>query len=143
MKYALIFVSVTFCVALLLLRAPTNLCALHVESLVYDPVARAAKVQGDARVRVAVDDKGSVANARCESGPALLCSQAEQNVKKWSFRRGEAETFTVTYAFRIGPPGPNYDAPTRVGFDLPDHVDVTTEAVPSDHLLIQPTESND
>ena len=133
MKFALIIVFTTCCAELCLVRPPANLCALHVESLVYDPVARAAKVQGDVRVRVSVNGKGLVVDARCESGPSLLCSQAEQNVKQWSFRPGEAQTFYVTYTFRIGPPGPHYDAPTRVGFDLPDHVDVSTDSVPTDH----------
>jgi len=134
MKYALVLLFTVCCARLWLIRPPVELCALHVESLVYDPVARAAKVQGDVRVRVSVNDKGSVVNARCETGPSLLCSQAEQNVEKWSFRQGEAETFYVTYTFRIGPPGPHYDAPTRVGFDLPDHVDVSTDSVPNDHI---------
>jgi hypothetical protein len=133
MKYALTLVFAACCATLWLMRPSTELCALHVESLVYDPVARGAKVQGDVRVRVSVDDKGSVVHAQCEGGPTLLCSMAEQNVRKWSFRSGEAETFAVTYIFRIGPPGSHYDAPTRVEFDLPDRVNVYTDSIPIDH----------
>jgi len=115
------------------MRPSTELCALHVESLVYDPVARGAKIQGDVRVGVSVDDKGSVVHAQCEVGAALLCSMAEQNVKKWSFHPGEAETFAVGYTFRIGPPGAHYEAPTRVEFDLPDRVSVYIDSIPVDH----------
>jgi len=55
---------------------------IHVESLVYPPLARQARIQGDAVLVAPISPDGSVSIPVLKSGHPLLRQAAEDNLKK-------------------------------------------------------------
>ena len=96
---------------------------IHVESLIYSPLARNARIQGDAVLIAYIGSNGSVSITKRKSGHPLLLETAEDNLKKWKFQAGESQEMEITYHFKLREP-PSYDPPTECAFDLPDSVTV-------------------
>ena len=68
--------------------------------VIYPPLARQARIQGDVLVRITTDGE-SVSDARAESGNPLLLKVVEDNVRAWKFAPHTAGSFHVTFRFRI------------------------------------------
>jgi hypothetical protein len=52
---------------------------------VYPPIARAAHVSGDVKLKVQIDAKGHVVGSTAISGPAMLVGAAQDCVKQWVY----------------------------------------------------------
>jgi len=94
--------------------------------MVYDPVAAAARIQGDVVVHLEIGGDGSIVSAVVTSGPPVLRKGAVANARNWTFVPGEQGNLDVTYSFRLKEPYAFYTAATVTTFDLPDHVTVAT-----------------
>jgi hypothetical protein len=115
-------------IALLLLTASPQTqprLPIHVESLGYPPLARQARIIGDAVLVAHIGSDGSVSFAIFKSGHPLLLQAAEGNLKKWKFLVGEAQEIEITYHFKLSEPPLNY-AQTECAFDLPNSVTISS-----------------
>jgi TonB family protein len=99
---------------------------IHVESLIYPPVARMARIQGDAVLIAHIGSDGSVSIPILRSGHPLLLRAAENNLKKWKFQSGESQEMEITYHFKLSEQ-PSDSAQTECAFDLPDSVTISTD----------------
>lgn len=66
----------------------------------FPPIARAAHVSGEVRVRITTDGE-SVTKVVAESGPPLLRKASEDNARTWKFAAHTPGTFEVTFDFRF------------------------------------------
>jgi TonB family protein len=96
---------------------------VHVESPIYPPLARNARIQGDVVLIAYIGSDGSVSIPTRKSGHPILLQVAEDNLKKWKFQPGESQEMEITYHFKLREP-PTYDSTTECAFDLPDSVTV-------------------
>jgi len=64
---------------------------IHIESLNYPPLARQARIQGDAVLIAHIGTDGSVSIPVRKSGHPLLLQASEDNIKKWKFQSGEEQ----------------------------------------------------
>jgi TonB family protein len=96
---------------------------IHVESLIYPPLPRNARIQGDAVLIVHIGSDGSVSIPTRKSGHPLLLQVAEDNLKKWKFQPGESQEMEITYHFKLSEKPSDY-APTECAFDLPNSVTI-------------------
>lgn len=115
-------VALIFCA----MQAPSNNCAVHVEAMQYPQMARLARIQGEVLVEATVADDGRVMAARARSGHGILADAAEQNLRKWVFSQGTSRNLEVIFVFRLEKPELEYSPPSRVVFDLPNKVSVTS-----------------
>lgn len=70
----------------------------------YVPVASAARVHGDVKVKCTLDANGRVVNATVLSGHPLLKEQARQNALLWKFKSSSPQvsnSVTLTYQYRL------------------------------------------
>jgi TonB family protein len=108
-------------------------CVRRVESLEYPQLARTASIEGMVVVQVKIGPSGNVLEVRGLSGPPILQRAALTNAKTWRFDSGAARTIRITYEFRLTRPAVDYIPPTKVTFDLPVQVMVTSpSAKPTD-----------
>lgn len=98
---------------------------VHIESLIYPPVARQARIHGDAVLSAHIGTDGSVSIPILKSGHPMLLRAAEDNLKKWKFQGGEEQEMEITYHFKFGETTLD-NAPTECSFDLPNSVTVLT-----------------
>lgn len=68
----------------------------------YPPAARVAHIEGIVRLRVSTDGK-KVSAIAVESGPPMLASATEQNIRTWSFKDAERTTFEATFRYKLLP----------------------------------------
>jgi TonB family protein len=124
--------TLTFVALLLSTALPSfcqdNLCVLALESPDYPTLARQAQIEGVVEVEVVVAEDGHVISAKPVSGHKLLRQVAQENLKTWTFTRGSHREFDVTYQFQLQEPKVSYLPVTRVQFDLPNRVTLTTHA---------------
>lgn len=113
--------------------APTVPCPTHLESLVYEPIARQTSIQGDVVLEIEINDAGAVSRHRLISGHPLLAKEAEKNISSWRFRAGTAATFRVTYEFRLVKPVSDKNPIPIISYDLPYKIRVTSRLPPVDH----------
>jgi hypothetical protein len=99
---------------------------MHLESPVYDQLARQAWIKGDVKLNVTVGTDGNVISVTGITGNPLLLEKSQQNVRKWIFNKGSQRTFELTYEYRLEEPKIYQDPPTRVSFDLPHRVRVVS-----------------
>jgi TonB-like protein len=122
----------SLCVAAALLgsdKAPDNessICARHLESPVYNQLARQTWLQGDANLKVTIGQDGTVVHVVTLSGHPLLVEKSEENVRKWTFNEGPERVLELTYEYRLEEPKVYEDPPTRVMFDLPHRIRVVS-----------------
>jgi hypothetical protein len=105
-------------------------CVVHVESPIYNSVARQARLEGEIEVQLRVAPNGRVVSATATSGHSLLKQSAEANVREWIFNSGVERTLTVVYEFRLVEPERYHEPPTHVTFDLPYRVRVVSHFKP-------------
>ena len=105
---------------------PEGTCVVHLESPLYDPLARQIRAQGDVPVQVRIDQSGKVTSAHATMGHPLLVRVAERNIQTWAFNRGEERTIEIVYQFRLEEPDVYYDPPSRVSFDLPHQIRIVS-----------------
>jgi TonB family protein len=72
----------------------------------YPPLARAARVQGDVKIRFAVNEKGETEELTVVSGHPMLKDAAVKNIKSWKFGWPEAckgcrVTREVTFHYKL------------------------------------------
>jgi TonB family protein len=96
---------------------------VHVESLIYPPLARQARISGDAVLKAQIGSDGRVPSPIGISGHPLLLQAAKDNLKKWKFQSGEYQETEITYHFKLTEPSSGYTQ-TECAFDLPDSVTV-------------------
>jgi len=108
-------------------------CVRHVESLVYEPIARLTGIKGDVVLQIQIDQAGDVGQMQLISGHPLLAKQAENNLKSWQFISGAATTLTVKYEFRFAGAPADREPISIVSFDLPYRVRVTSRPPRIDH----------
>lgn len=68
----------------------------------YPPAARVAHIEGIVRLRVSTDGK-KVSAIAVESGPPMLASATEQNIRTWSFKEAEPTRFEATFRYKMLP----------------------------------------
>lgn len=68
--------------------------------VVYPPLARQARIQGDVRVRMTTDGE-SVNAVEAETGNPMLRKGAEDNVRTWRFAAHTPGTFYVTFRYKL------------------------------------------
>lgn len=108
-------------------------CAIHIESLVYEPFARQTGIAGDVKLQIDIDDAGNVSDARVIIGHPLLLKEAEKNIRLWRFKSGHGTTFSVTYEFRLVDAGTVGGPFPTISYDLPTKIRVTSTLPPLDH----------
>ena len=115
---------------------------VHVESLDYPPLARAARIEGDVVVEVWLNAEGRVQivdGGRLDANGLLtnpmLTQEAFDNVRKWRFQPGPESKLKITYRFKLAEaPAPGADrTSTKVEFDFPDSVTVSAPPPERDH----------
>jgi TonB family protein len=100
---------------------------IHVVSLIYPPVARKARIQGDAVLMAQISSDGSVSIPIRRSGPPMLLQAAEDNLKTWKFQSGESQEMEITYHFKLREVS-SESAQTECVFDMPDSVTISSNA---------------
>lgn len=108
-------------------------CAIHIESLVYEPFARQTGIAGDVKLQIDIDDVGNVSDERVIIGHPLLLKEAEKNIKLWRFKPGHPATFSMTYEFRLVDPGSDKGPFPTISYDLPSKVRVISSLPSVDH----------
>src|SRR5258706_16147547 len=103
--------------------------AIHVESLIYPPVARQARIAGDVVLMAQIGSDGSVSIPVRRSGHPLLLQAAENNLKTWKFQTGEPQEMAITYHFKLNEQSSG-SAQTKCVFDLPDSVTIYSDPPP-------------
>jgi TonB family protein len=119
-------------IALLLLTVPPQAQSrfpIHVVSLIYPPVARQARISGDAVLVAHIDSDGSVSIPIRKSGHPLLLQSAEDNLKSWKFQTGESQEMEITYHFKLRDQASD-SAQTECVFDLPNFVTISSNLPP-------------
>jgi TonB family protein len=94
----------------------------------YPPLANAARIQGDIRLRVTTDGSG-VASAVVESGQPMLAKAAQDNVRTWKFEPHEPTSFPTLFAYHLlAEPNCKTDKSGNgeVHLNLPTQVEITT-----------------
>lgn len=124
-----ILASLLLLVALTGVDQPTQPSAVHVESLAYPDVARAAQIQGVVEVEIEINSQGKVSSASAISGHPLLKQSAEKNIRSWRFDTSSSDIrrLTVTYEFILELPKTYYQPESRNLFDLPTRVTVISK----------------
>ena len=72
---------------------------IHIEPIVYPPLARQTRIAGTVRVRVFVAENGSVGRSEPISGHALLLQAVSDAVRKWQFHVGVQREFELKFDF--------------------------------------------
>lgn len=110
-----------------------HVCVLHAEVPDYPEMARLARLQGEVKMVLILDNMGRVAAISEIAGPIPLRDEAEENIRKWTFESSqEASRYhTIVFEFRIEGEAVTYVPRPRVSFDLPGRVLIVTKpAVP-------------
>jgi TonB family protein len=99
-------------------------CVASVAVPDYPRLAHLARIQGEIRLTVTLDQKGRVSSIESHgSAHALLVREAERNLRRWDFCPRSA-TFEVTYEYRLTEPPQDNPEPAKVSIDIPDHVQI-------------------
>jgi hypothetical protein len=101
-------------------------CVIHLESLDYPPLARQAMISGAVKVRAHIEKDGAVV-AVLSDGPRILKEAAALNLTLWRFTAGPPREIEVTYVFRLEEPKVAYEPKSKIAFDLPDKVTITSQ----------------
>jgi TonB family protein len=116
-----------------------NLCVKHIESPVYDRVARAAHVAGIVELSVTIDAGGKVVRAERVTGTEMLSRGALENVRRWIFDKPAYAPYTLKVVFEFKFDGePGETAVSASFFDLPGHVTVAVNPVPVETIESKP-----
>jgi Gram-negative bacterial TonB protein C-terminal len=116
------------------------LCPKHIETPFFPPIARAAHVTGKITLHVAIDADGNVKNVEATAdnpvlqAHPLLQKYAVENMQHWTFAKPSSTPYTQTIVYdyefddSLPPEGGLSSLPeiTRVNFDLPDRVEIST-----------------
>lgn len=105
-----------------------DVCVVHWKSVEYNELARQARFQGDVRLGVSVDPKGSVSKVVVVQSNAgkLLQDEAVKNVKEWTFNSGGERNVVIVYEFRLVMPEVHYTPTPHITADFPNRVHVET-----------------
>jgi TonB family protein len=122
-----------------------TLCPKHIETPIYPPLARVARIQGNVTLKVTIDANGNVYNVEVADDPAhqareMLVQSASNNMMRWTFEKPPAAPFiqlvVYQYKFDRSLPANNNNPITQVHIDLPDRVTVL-----ANDLVAQPGQS--
>ena len=121
-------------------QAQSGLCVRHIESPVYDRVARAAHVAGIVALSVTIDVEGRVVQAERADGMEILSRGALENVRRWIFNKPAHAPYTMRVVFEYRFDGePGEAAVSTAFFELPDHVTVVVNPLPVETIESKPT----
>lgn len=102
-------------------------------SIQYNLVARGARLEGDVKLQVSIDQAGTVSKVtvmQATTAHKLLQDEAVKNVTEWTFNPGGERVFEIVYEFRLVMPEIYYTPPTSVAVDFPNRVHVQTNFFP-------------
>jgi TonB family protein len=105
----------------------------HIAALGYPPLATQARIEGEVRLNLTVDQAGRVLRADVLSGNSLLARSARDNALLWKFsQRCDASTttpriFAFTYVFKLEDKTGSSDRPQFL-YDHPYKATVTAKA---------------
>ncbi len=91
---------------------------LHKVEPQYSPEARAKRIEGVVTLSIAIDARGTVSDARVESGPEELRAAALQAVLHWQFVPDQPGRATIETHFRLNDKEPNRTLGTVQKLDL-------------------------
>jgi hypothetical protein len=94
----------------------------------YPPVARVARIEGVVQLRLTTDGK-RVSGVSIESGPPMLVSAADENVRTWQFKDHIPTTFTATFNYRVLPESTCDMDSGLVTLRLPTAIEVSAKGV--------------
>ncbi len=106
-----------------------DISVVHWNSIQYNVVARGARLQGDVKLQVSIDQDGKVSKVVVLQPSAthkLLQDEAVKNVTDWTFNPGEKRVFEIVYEFKLVMPEIYCISPTFVSVDFPTRVHVET-----------------
>jgi len=125
-RWWLIIILLNVCVPALAEWEPAEIVGLP-----YPPLARMARIEGIAIVRVSVGPDGSVRQAEAVSGHPLLEKAAEENARKWKFklsgRSGRIRDPYLVYRFVLDGQCAAGDCRTSCVVELPSLIVVAAE----------------
>ena len=105
-------------------------CIKHLESLVYNPVARAGRVEGDVVLEVHISERGDVIGVLDVSGYPILSESAGENIRRWKFNPGSQRTMRLSYQFRLQGPEVYENVPAKLEVEWPDRILITSNTTP-------------
>ena len=105
-----------------------EVCVVHWKSVKYNELARVTRFQGDVRLGVSIDSKGSVYKVVVLQSNAgkLLQDEAVENVKEWTFNSGGERNLEIVYEFRLVMPEVYYTPAAQITADFPNRVHIVT-----------------
>ena len=110
---------------------------IHVESLIYPPLARQARITGDVVLLAHIGPDGRVSIPIRKSGHPLLLQAAEDNLKTWKFQIGENQEMKIKYHFKFSEQS-SASAEMECAFDLPDSVTISSPPPPVETIYSSP-----
>lgn len=106
----------------------------HIETPIYPPLARIARIQGTVTLKVTIDADGNVERAEVANDAArpiasVLQESAIDNMQHWTFEKPPSAPFTQVVAYRYAfdgslPANDGRNPITKVNIDLPDRVTI-------------------
>ncbi len=66
----------------------------------YPPAARVAHIEGTVRLLITTDGK-KVSAVTVQSGPPMLATAAEENVRAWQFKEHKPATFDTRFQYKL------------------------------------------
>jgi TonB family protein len=122
-----------------------SVCPKHIETPIYPPIARAARIEGTVTLKVTIDGDGKVYSAEVVVNPAqqvpdVLARSAFENMMRWTFEKPAASPLTqlIVYQYKFDPslPANDNNPITEVHIDIPGRVTVL-----ANDLVAQPVRS--
>jgi len=106
----------------------------HIETPIYPPLARIARIQGTVTIKVTIDADGNVTKAEVANDAAhpiaaVLQESAIDNMQHWTFEKPPSAPFTQVLVYRYAfdgslPANEGRNPITKVNIDLPDRVTI-------------------
>ena|SRR5215469_14740999 len=106
--------------------APESPVVKSAEMPLYPQLARSARIQGTAELKVTTDGT-SITNITATGAEKLLLNAAEANVRTWTFYKHKPQTFTVTFVYKLEAPEVYEFVNPTVLLELPNRVEVRTK----------------
>jgi TonB family protein len=92
----------------------------------YPNLARLARIEGTARIKVSTDGN-SIVRIAADGAHKMLLGAAQENLKTWRFYPHKPQTFTVTFTFKLEPPEVYGPVNPTIQLDLPTRVEIRTK----------------
>ncbi len=109
------------------IEAPATLPVVKsAEMPAYPNLARLARIEGTARIKVSTDGN-SIVRIAADGAHKMLLGAAQENLKTWRFYPHKPQTFTLTFIFKLEPPEVYGPVNPTIQLDLPTRVEIRTK----------------